>query len=408
MNEGEAPWREVTLGSIASVTRGASPRPINSPRWFSSDSTVGWVRISDVSRSNGRTLNETSQKLSQEGIARSRYLQPGTLIMSIAATVGVPVITGIPSCIHDGFVALEDLSVDKRFLLYQLKASERELRSSGQAGSQANVNTSIVKALTLRVPSDSAEQRRIAQAMNDVDELISGIERLVTKKKAIKLGILQELLTGRKRLPGWRGDWTETTVGSLGSMLKGRGIRRDDVRQSGVPCIRYGELYTTYQDYTGQTVSYVDPDMAATALPIHYGDLLFAGSGETKEDIGMCLGYVGQVPAVAGGDIIVLRGQGYDPVFMASLLNLPALAGEKARAGQGDAVVHISSRAIAALKILIPSLPEQSAIAEAICNADQEVRILLTKLEKMNSIRQGMMQELLTGRTRLKDHEVVM
>lgn len=328
--------------------------------------------------------------------------------MSIAATVGVPVITGIPSCIHDGFVALEDLSVDKRFLLYQLKASERELRSSGQAGSQANVNTSIVKALTLRVPSDSAEQRRIAQAMNDVDELISGIERLVTKKKAIKLGILQELLTGRKRLPGWRGDWTETTVGSLGSMLKGRGIRRDDVRQSGVPCIRYGELYTTYQDYTGQTVSYVDPDMAATALPIHYGDLLFAGSGETKEDIGMCLGYVGQVPAVAGGDIIVLRGQGYDPVFMASLLNLPALAGEKARAGQGDAVVHISSRAIAALKILIPSLPEQSAIAEAICNADQEVRILLTKLEKMNSIRQGMMQELLTGRTRLKDHEVVM
>lgn len=194
-------WSSTTLGALASISRGASPRPIASSRWFDSKSDVRWVRIADVNRSDGRTLRVTTQALSPDGIARSRFLKAGSLIMSIAATVGIPVITGVPTCIHDGFVALENLKADQRFLLYLLKASEATLREAGQSGSQMNVNTDIVRGLVVRIPDDRNEQERIAEALWDLDDQISTLERRIVKNRAIKQGMLQQLLTGRTRLP---------------------------------------------------------------------------------------------------------------------------------------------------------------------------------------------------------------
>ncbi|QHA07811.1 hypothetical protein GQF42_34960 [Streptomyces broussonetiae] len=194
-------WSSTTLGALASISRGASPRPIASSRWFDSNSDVRWVRIADVSRSDGRTLRVTTQALSPDGIARSRFLKAGTLIMSIAATVGIPVITGVPTCIHDGFVALENLKADQRFLLYLLKASEATLREAGQSGSQMNVNTDIVRGLAVRLPDDRNEQERIAEVLWDLDDQIFTLERRIVKNWTIKQGMLQQLLTGRTRLP---------------------------------------------------------------------------------------------------------------------------------------------------------------------------------------------------------------
>ncbi len=321
--------------------------------------------------------------------------------MSIAATVGLPVITGVPTCIHDGFVALENLKVDQRFLLYLLKASEGKLRESGQSGSQMNVNTDIVKGLHVCIPVDLKEQERIAAALWDIDDLIATLERLIAKKQAIKQGMMQQLLTGRTRLPGFDDEWASTTLGELGTFLKGKGVKRDDVRATGTPCIRYGELYTEFIDYTALTRSFVNRDVASTALPIRYGDLLFAGSGETRAEIGMCVAYVGGVPAVAGGDIVVLRGDTFNPVYLATLANSPAVANQKARAGQGDAVVHISGRALAAVSVSLPSRPEQDAIAEVLIDSDREIATLRGRLQKAHAIKTGMMQQLLTGRTRL-------
>lgn len=192
-------WVDTKLGDIATVSRGASPRPIASDRWFASESNVGWVRISDLSRSDGLVLRSTQQKLSDEGIARSRYLEPGTLIMSIAATVGLAIVTGMPACIHDGFVALEGLKVDQSYLLYVLKSSEKTLRAAGQTGSQPNVNTGIVAGLELTLPP-RAEQEAISRTLRESDETISSLERMLAKTQAVKQGVLQELLTGRTRL----------------------------------------------------------------------------------------------------------------------------------------------------------------------------------------------------------------
>lgn len=196
----QRPWKIDRLGNIADIQRGASPRPIDSPIWYDSQSTVGWVRISDVAESDGRTLLKTADYLSQKGIAASRFLQAGTLIMSICATVGRPVITGFNSCIHDGFVSFTDLRrVDKRFLFYTLKQLENHFKSIGQTGSQANLNTDLVNNCEVELP-ECSEQEVIVTVLSEMDDEIAALEQRRDKTRDLKRGMMQELLTGRTRL----------------------------------------------------------------------------------------------------------------------------------------------------------------------------------------------------------------
>jgi len=314
-------------------------------------------------------------------------------------------VDSIPNAVFSGFILrgrLKRRDTVPEFLIraLQTQSAREQIVSTATYTTRALTNGRSLGRVTVALPSVD-EQKAIARALRDVDSLIDSMEHLTAKKRAIKQGMMQELLTGRTRLPGFTEPWAPVRLSGLGEFLRGRGVTRDQVRPSGVPCIRYGELYTTYTGYTASTVSFVESSVAASALPIHAGDILFAGSGETKEEIGTCVAYIGNAPAVAGGDIIVLRGAKYEPVYLASLLNTPALANRKARGGQGDAVVHINWRVLAGLEVDLPELPEQRAIADVLRDADHELDALGRRLEAARAIKQGMMQELLTGRTRL-------
>ncbi len=245
------------------------------------------------------------------------------------------------------------------------------------------------------------EQRAIAEALSDVDELLGSLEALIAKKRAIKQAALQQLLTGETRLPGFGGEWATKRLRELGPFSKGRGIKREDVSDSGLPCIRYGELYTRYKDYILNPVSRVPLAVALEALPIKKGDLLFAGSGETAEEIGICAAYLGEEPAYVGGDVITLTPSGQNPIYLGHLMNHPTVATQKACMGQGDAVVHISAGNLTQVRIELPPLAEQTAIANILFDMDAEVAALERRRDKTRAVKQGMMQQLLTGQTRL-------
>lgn len=191
-------WEVKRLGDVASIQRGASPRPIDSPVWFDQNSNVGWVRISDITSAN-MFLRETTQRLSDQGIQHSRPVRSGSLIMSICATVGRPVITEIETCIHDGFVVFDNLSVDQIYLYYYLKFIEGDWSKHGQTGSQMNLNTPLINGTNINVP-DKNEQTAIATILSDMDADIAALEEKLNKAKAVKQGMMQELLTGRVRL----------------------------------------------------------------------------------------------------------------------------------------------------------------------------------------------------------------
>ena len=205
----------------------------------------------------------------------------------------------------------------------------------------------------------------------------------------------------KTELQRFSGEWETKRLGELGAFVKGRGIKRDDITDEGVPCVRYGELYTQYKDYILKVASRIPQDVAATALPIKKGDLLFAGSGETAEEIGRCAAYLGEEQAYAGGDVIVLTPSGQNSIYLGHLMNSPMVSAQKARMGQGDAVVHIYINNLAQVQIELPPITEQNAIAEVLSDVDGLINALEALIAKKRAIKQATMQQLLTGKTRL-------
>ena len=192
-------WEEKRLGDLARITRGASPRPIDSPIWFDNTSKVGWVRISDVTKSD-KYLFHTVQKLSHKGIKSSRYVEKNNLIMSICATLGRPILTTTNVCIHDGFVYFKKLIINHEYLYYFLSFIQNDWSKNGQTGSQANLNTDLINNTRIYLSSDSIEQKAIATILSDMDTEIETLKTKLKKTKTIKIGMMQELLTGKTRL----------------------------------------------------------------------------------------------------------------------------------------------------------------------------------------------------------------
>src|SRR5439155_4576490 len=167
----------------------------------------------------------------------------------------------------------------------------------------ATINQITNKSLnSFRIPVSSVdnEGRAIATALSDVDALLGGLDRLVAKKHDLKQAAMQQLLTGQTRLPGFHGEWELKRLGKTGTWLKGSGVKKDEANSGDLPCIRYGEIYTHHNDYIRSFNSWISSNVAATATRLRQGDLLFAGSVKTKEEIGKCVAFVDDYEAMAG------------------------------------------------------------------------------------------------------------
>lgn len=330
-------------------------------------------------------FNRTSETDSELGLA-------ATYVGTEQVVFGGFVIRGRPT----------DGSFDPIYSGYALRASaiRSQIVPMGQGAVRANIGQQNLSRVLAPVPP-LEEQRAIAEALSDVDALLGGLDRVLAKKRDIKQALMQRLLTGQVRLPGFRGQWEETTLGSLGQFLKGRGVRKDQTRSGALACVRYGELYTHHNDVIHSFYSWISPSVASTAMRLRKGDILFAGSGETKDEIGKCAAFVSDAEAYAGGDIVILRPRECDATFLGYFLNTPLINRQKASRGQGDAVVHISSSALSAICCRIPRPDEQAAIAKVLVDIDTELAALEARREKTAALKQAMMQELLTGKTRL-------
>lgn len=198
-------------------------------------------------------------------------------------------------------------------------------------------------------------------------------------------------------------DWEVVAFKDLGSFSKGSGISRAEANTGRIPCIRYGELYTHHNDYVKSFNSFISQEVASKAKLIKNGDILFAASGETKEDIGKSVAYTNLHEAYAGGDIIIVSTNSFicDAKYIGYASNAPIAAKQKATRGQGDAVVHITTESIKSIAIPLPPLPEQKAIAKALSDVDDLIAALDKKIAKKRLIKQGAMQQLLTGKKRL-------
>lgn len=192
-------WEVVRINKLCKVRRGASPRPIGDPSYFS-ESGRGWIRISDVTNTY-KYLRKTSQYLSKKGEAKSVKVNPGDLIMSICATIGKAIILDMEACIHDGFVWFCDLSekVDKEYLFYVLQRNEKKFVSMKQTGTQGNLNTTLVGKTYIPIPKKE-EQHQMASILSKVDKQIEKERKTKERLEKLKKSLMQILLTGKVRI----------------------------------------------------------------------------------------------------------------------------------------------------------------------------------------------------------------
>jgi type I restriction enzyme, S subunit len=326
--------------------------------------------------------------------------EPEDVLISCSGTIGrVTIVPHGLECVMVRSAALIKPDINRfngRYIQYTLQATggQKQIFSSLNQGAQANLFLNHIEKLCIPIPPTIAEQNLIASALSDTDALIESLEQLLAKKRQIKQGAMQELLSPKQ-------GWEKTNLGSLGLFSKGSGVRKDESHSGNLPCIRYGEIYTHHNDYIKDFYSWISCNVANTATRLKSGDLLFAGSGETKEEIGKCVAFAGEIEAYAGGDIVILSPISSNSQFMGYYLNTEPIVRQKASKGQGDAVVHISANALASIQIEVPEVEEQTAIATILSDMDLEIGAIETKLTKARQLKQGMMHELLTGRIRL-------
>lgn len=394
-------WRHNLLDHVALRGSGHTPDKKHAEYW---NGTIKWISLADSGALDQLFIEDTFAKVTPEGIAHSSAVvhPAGTVVLSRDAGVGKSGIMRTEMAVSQHFMAWRcGPQLHNIYLYYWLQSAKPQFERIANGSTIKTIGLQYFKDLRLPTPS-LEEQHAIASALSDVDALLEGLTRLIAKKRDLKQAAMQQLLTGQTRLPGFTGEWDARKLGSLGRFVKGSGVRKDEASSGSLPCIRYGEIYTVHNDVIREFRSFISREVAGHALALQSGDLLFAGSGETKEEIGKCVAFVDSVEAYAGGDIVVLRPtSSVDSTFMGFLLNAPGIAKQKASKGQGDAVVHISASSLADIETQLPELDEQQAIAEVLSEMDTELTALEARREKSVALKQAMMQELLTGRTRL-------
>ncbi|RXG17980.1 restriction endonuclease subunit S [Leeuwenhoekiella aestuarii] len=203
-------------------------------------------------------------------------------------------------------------------------------------------------------------------------------------------------------------EWKVLSLGKIGEFSKGKGVAKKDILETdvkGFSSIRYAEIYTLYDYYTHSLRTKINEESARNSNPINNGDILFASSGETLEDIGKSVVYLGNETAYAGGDIIILKQNSQDSKYLGYLLNSDLVRNQLFKLGQGHSVVHIYSSGLKKVLIPLPSLPEQQKIAQILTIWDKAIAAQEKLIAQKQALKKGLMQQLLTGKKRFAGFE---
>ncbi len=217
-------WEERKLGEIADIVRGASPRPINDPKWFDDGSDIGWLRISDVTEQNGR-IQHLEQHLSKLGQEKTRILTEPHLLLSIAATVGKPVINYISTGVHDGFLIFQNPLFNREFMFQWLEMFRPNWQQYGQPGSQVNLNSDLVKNNRITLPGE-LEQKNVGKLFSDLDVVLDLHQREHDKTVNIKKALLEKMFPKdgedkpEIRFAGFTDAWEQRKLGDVYSKIR--------------------------------------------------------------------------------------------------------------------------------------------------------------------------------------------
>lgn len=399
-------WTEATLGEVGDTLIGLtySPNQVSSSgtlvlrssniqggRLDLSDSVRVTTRIPEKIRVREADILICVRNGSRRLIGKSLYLDN----LVVNETFGA-------------FMAVYRSSLNS-YLRYFFESDEFKKQVDEHLGATINqITNGSLRGFRVRYPG-KREREEIAARLADADALAASLERLIEKKRDVKQGTMQELLTGRTRLPGFASDWRNVTLGDHVAYIRTVALSREQLDQgSSLRYLHYGDIHTRKSarlDAATESMPRAASYLASRAGRLIPGDLVFADASEDPDGVGKSV-EISDVPpegVVPGLHTIAAR---FDKSvladgFKAYIQFIPAFRAALLRLAAGTKVLATTRSYISSIELTLPGAGEQHAIAQVLQDADAEISALERQLESARAVKVGMMQELLTGRTRL-------
>lgn len=422
-------WEDIEVGHIANLIQTG---PFGSQLHQSDYITVGIPVVMPKDLVDGRISDTSIARVSKENVERLKRhkIKEGDFLFARRGDVGRCALTSKKEvgwlCGTGCFrVSIDKKKCDINYLYYQLQRKETVewIVSKAIGSTMLNLNTSILSQIPFIQPESIAEQSRIAEALSDIDDLISTTKKLIEKKRNIKEGAMQDLLSGKRRIKKFETDkklkqtsigfipcnWEIDKIGEQFEFLPNNTLPREEMSDNGVvQNIHYGDVlikFGSIVDVQKDDVPYIsNPNFKPNYLIID-GDVIIADTAEDET-----VGKAAEITNVADNKIVsglhtmwlhpINKGR-YGLGFLGYAFNARIYHNQLLPLMQGTKVTSISKTAIQDTYLVVPPKPEQEAIVSTLSAMDEEIQSLEVRLTKYQSLKQGMMQQLLTGKIRL-------
>ncbi|MGB5988965.1 MAG: restriction endonuclease subunit S [Marinifilaceae bacterium] len=372
---------------------------------------ISWITSGEL---NYNIITDTIEKITRDAVVKTnlKILPVGTFLMAITGleakgTRGRCAITGVKATTNQSCMSLfpKDRAIITEYLYhFYIRYGDELALKYCQGSKQQSYTGQIVRLLPINIPSIH-EQRVIATVLSDMDSLIEKLDKIIDKKKLVKQGAMQELLTGKKRLPDFSNDWEVKRLHEIGKTYGG--LTGKNKADFGNGCCSYISFLNVMNnvEIDINILERVDIKNGEHQNEVRKNDLFFNTSSETPHEVGMCAVLIKDVKNVYLNSFCFgFRLKTEDSVyglFLSYLMN-----GDYGRflmfsIAQGSTRYNLSKSYFNKLEIRLPKFTEQKAIAEVLIDMDKEIVILESKRVKYQKIKEGAMQELLTGKTRL-------
>lgn len=395
-------WEVKELSSISAIKSGK--RLPKGSLVASSKTSYPYIRVIDM---NMVYLNLSNIMYVPENVQPmiSKYIiSKNDIYISVAGTLGL--VGKIPEELDGANLTenanrITEIQCNRDYLMYYMMSPliQNVIEAERTIGAQPKLALQRIRDFYIVLPRDNREQTAIAAALSDVDSLISALTKKIEKKKAIKQGLMQQLLTGKKRLSGFNDKWKSMLLGDIAEVKDGTHQTPQYVKSGGKPF--YSVENVTADDFKNVKHISLEEHKALTSnYRIEKGDVLMTRIGS----IGCCKYVDWDVDASFYVSLALLKiNEKYDSKFISYLSNIKSFKEEVMLNSLVFAIPQkINLGNISLIKVYIPtSKAEQTAIANILSDCDSEIAALEEKRDKYKEIKQGMMQQLLTGKIRL-------
>jgi len=392
-------WKICKLRDIAVVTSGGTPSRVVENYW---GGTIPWVRTTEVQNCH-INKNDVQEYISLEGMKNSaaKILPENTLLLAMIGqgkTRGqVALLRFEAACNQNSAAIILDEKQNAEFHFNYLLSQYSNIRNSSNSAGKSNLNGALVKSILVPVPP-LLEQQKIAKILTTWDKAITITEQLISNSQQQKKALMQQLLTGKKRLAGFSGEWENVTLGELASISSG-GTPKSSIEKyynGSIPWVSIADMTANGKCITSTKKKLTANGVENSSAKVYPKEtVLYA----MYASIGECS--IAKVEVCSSQAILGIRpkeGLGFEYLYY----YLSSLKQRIKLLGQQGTQANLNAGMVKNFKILLPSYEEQQKIASILTNADKEIDHLKQQLSDLKQEKKALMQQLLTGKRRVK------